>query len=42
MTLEEAIEQLEEIRKKSDADMPLRLVIKRGDLGQQYECLDII
>jgi hypothetical protein len=42
MTLDEMQAKLEEERGLAGgADMPVRLVVKEGQLGKQYECIDV-
>jgi hypothetical protein len=41
MSLNELIEALTALRDKIGADMPVRLVKRRGELGDQYPCMDV-
>jgi len=41
MSLDELIEMLTAARNKTGADMPVRIVIRRGELGDQRSCMDV-
>jgi hypothetical protein len=40
MTVDELAEKLGEARTAANADLPVRLVVKAGRLGRQYDCID--
>jgi hypothetical protein len=41
MGLDELIEALTTLRNKVGTDIPVRLVTRRGELGDQYACMDV-